>query len=102
MAEEPKNVCEWLDIHLDTFTGEGKLNLIAEIYEYLTAIQLRQIRGLANQKRIEKLEEAKQQVIAEMREKFEQLDLDFDEGMLHNGFVIWKKMGKQRRLSDKR
>jgi hypothetical protein len=98
MAEEPKSVCEWLDINLDTLTGEDKLNLIAEIYEHLSAIQLRQMRDLADQKRIGKLEKAKQQVIAEMREKFEQLDLDFDEGMLHNGFVIWKKMGKQRRL----
>ena len=84
MAEEPKSVREWLDINLDTLTGEDKLNLISEIYEHLTAIQLRQMRDLADQKRIEKLEEAKQQVILEMREKFEQLDLDFNEVMWIN------------------
>ena len=98
MAEEPKNVCEWLDIHLDTLTGEDKLNLITEIYQHLTAIQLRQMRDLADQKRIEKLEEAKQQVIVEIRERFEQLDLDFDEGILHIGFVIWKKMGETEKI----
>jgi DNA-binding protein H-NS len=81
MAEEPKSVCEWLDINLDTLTGEDKLNLIAEIYDHLTAIQLRQTRDLAEQIRLEKLEDARAQVIAEMREKFVQLDLDFDEYM---------------------
>jgi hypothetical protein len=33
-----------------------------------------------------------------MPERFEQLDLDFDEGMLHNGFVIWKKMGETEKI----
>jgi DNA-binding protein H-NS len=79
MAEEPKSVCDGLDINLDTLTGEDKLNLIAEIYDHLTAIQLRQARDLAEQRRLEKLDEARAQVIAEMREKFVQLDLDFDE-----------------------
>jgi DNA-binding protein H-NS len=89
MVEAKKSVCNWLNINLQTLTGEDKLNLIAEIYEHLTAIQLRQARDLAEQKRLEKLGEAKAQVIAEMREKFVQLDLDFDEVMGLN-----RRMGK--------
>ena len=81
MVEAKKSVCNWLNINLQTLTGEDKLNLIAEIFDHLTAIQLRQARDLAEKKRFEKLSEAKAQVIAEMREKFEQLDLDFDEYM---------------------
>ena len=81
MADEPKSVCESLDIELDSLSADDKTNLVEEIFDTLTAQQLRQMRELADQKRLEKLEDAKAQVIAEMREKFAQLDLDFDEVM---------------------
>jgi hypothetical protein len=81
MAEEPKSVCEWLEIELDKLSADDKINLISEVYEELTAQQLRGMRDLAEEKRLEKLESAKAQVIEEMREKFVQLDLDFDEVM---------------------
>jgi DNA-binding protein H-NS len=81
MAEEQKSIFELHDINLASLTGEDKMNLIEEIYEELTAQQLRKMRDLADAKRREKLDDAKQQVIAEMREKFVQLDLDFDEVM---------------------
>src|SRR5687768_4015345 len=74
MAEQPK-------IELDSLSADDKTNLIEEIFDTLTAQQLRQMRELADHKRLEKLDEAKAQVIAEMREKFVQLDLDFDEVM---------------------
>ena len=45
----------------------------------LTAQQLRLIRDRADKIRLEKLDEAKAQIISEMRERFEQLDLDFEE-----------------------
>jgi DNA-binding protein H-NS len=79
MAEEPQTICEWLDIELDKLSAEDKLNLIGEICDELTAQQLRQVREKVNQKRLDKIEGAKAQVIEEMREKFVQLDLDFDE-----------------------
>jgi DNA-binding protein H-NS len=81
MAEEPQSVCEWLDIDLNRLTPEDKINLIDEVCDELTAQQLRQVRELADQKRLEKLEDAKQQVIAEMREKLAELDLSFEEVM---------------------
>jgi DNA-binding protein H-NS len=81
MAEEPQSVCEWLDIELDKLSADDKINLISEVCDELTAQQLRQVRELADQKRLGKIDEAKEQVITRMREEFEQLDLDFDEVM---------------------
>ena len=81
MAEEPQSMCEWLEIELDRLSADDKMNLIGEICDELTAQQLRQVREVAEQKRLEKLDEAKAQVIEEMRERFEQLDLDFEEVM---------------------
>ena len=37
MAEEPKSVCEWLDIELDKLSADDKINLIGEISDELTA-----------------------------------------------------------------
>jgi DNA-binding protein H-NS len=79
MAEEPQTICEWLDIDLDKLSADDKINLIGEISDELTAQQLIRVREMVNQKRLSKIEEAKSQVIEEMREKFVQLDLDFDE-----------------------
>jgi DNA-binding protein H-NS len=79
MAEEPQTICEWLDIELEKLSADNKINLIGEICDELNAQQLRQVREMVNQKRLSKIEEAKAQVIEEMREKFVQLDLDFDE-----------------------
>jgi DNA-binding protein H-NS len=78
---EPQSVCEWLDIKLDKLSADDKMNLIGEVCDELTAQQLKQVREMADEKRLMKLEDAKQQVISEMREKFEQLDLDFEEVM---------------------
>jgi DNA-binding protein H-NS len=64
---------------IDKLSAEDKMNLIGEIADELTAQQLMQVREMVNEKRLSKIEEAKSQVIEEMREKFEQLDLDFDE-----------------------
>jgi hypothetical protein len=55
------------------------MNLIGEISDELTAQKLRQVREIVNQKRLDKIEEAKSQVIEEMREKFVQLGLDFSD-----------------------
>jgi DNA-binding protein H-NS len=79
VAEEPKTICEWLDIELDKLSADDKINLIGEISDELTAQQLMRVREMVNQKRLSKIDEAKAQVIEEMREKFVQLDLDFDE-----------------------
>jgi DNA-binding protein H-NS len=86
---EPQSVTEWLEIELDKLSWEDKLSLISEVCDALTAQQLKQVREMADEKRLEKLEDAKAQVILEMREKFEQLDLDFEEVM-----GIRKKRGK--------
>jgi DNA-binding protein H-NS len=76
---EPETVCEWLGIELDKLSDDDKMNLIGEIFESLTAQQLRLMRDRADKIRLEKLDEAKAQIISEMRERFEQLDLDFEE-----------------------
>jgi DNA-binding protein H-NS len=81
MAERPRSNSESLDMELDNLSAADKISLIGKICDELTVQQLRQVRELAEQKRLEKLEDAKAQVMEEMREKFEQLELDFDEVM---------------------
>jgi DNA-binding protein H-NS len=76
---EPESIVEWLDINGEKLAPDDKLNLVVELLDELTAQQLMRVREVVNQKRLSKIEEAKSQVIEEMREKFEQLDLDFDE-----------------------
>ena len=79
MADNNQSVSKLIGINLVNLTSADKHNLIGELLDTLTAQELRVIRDLANQKRTEKLETAKQQVIEEMREKFVQLDLNFDD-----------------------
>jgi DNA-binding protein H-NS len=96
MAEEPQAVCEWLDIELDKLTSEDKLNLISGICNTLTVQDLMRVQDIAGVKRQEKLEDAKQQVIEEMKEKFEQLGLSFDEVMgVYSG-----RSGRRTRVSQ--
>src|SRR5688572_32123122 len=79
MAEEPQSICEWLAIERDRLSADDTMKLIGELYETLTAQQLRLMRDRADKIRLEKLDDAKAQIISEMRERFEQLDLDFEE-----------------------
>jgi DNA-binding protein H-NS len=91
MAEKPQSICEWLDIELDKLSAEDKIKLMGEIADELTAMQLRQVREMVEEKRIGKIDEAKEQVITEMREKFVLLDLDFEE-------VMGLKRGRRKSL----
>ena len=81
MAEKSESFVEYFGIEIGTMSEEDKVNLIVELCDTLSAARLRQVRELAEQKRLEKLEDAKQLVIAEMRARFTELDLDFDEVM---------------------
>ena len=81
MAEAPQRICEGLDIHLDRLSGEDKINLISEVSDTLTVPELIAIRELINEKRQQKLEDAKSAVIAEMRAKIEALGLSYEDVM---------------------
>jgi hypothetical protein len=79
MAEQPRSVRNSPEIELDNLSADDKTNLIGKICDELTAQQLRVVRKIVDQKRLEKIDEAKEQVIARMREEFAELDLDFEE-----------------------
>jgi DNA-binding protein H-NS len=81
MAEEPKTICEWLDIDLDRLSGEEKINLISEVCDTLTVPELMAIRNIVSEKRQEKLEDAKTALIAEMSTKIEALGLTYEDVM---------------------
>ena len=81
MAEQPRSVRNSPEIELDNLSEDDKINLIGKICDELTAQQLRVVREIVDQKRLEKIDEAKEQVIARMREEFAELDLDFEEVM---------------------
>jgi DNA-binding protein H-NS len=92
MAERPRSVSESLNIKLDNLSLEDKISLIGEICDEFTVQQLRQVRELVDQKRVEILEDAKAQVVEEMRQKLAELDLDFEE-------VMGVQRGRRRRVS---
>ena len=81
MAEEPKTICEWLDIDLDRLSGEDKINLVTEVCDTLTVPELMTIRNIIGEKRQQKLEGAKTALIEEMRTKIEALGLTYEDVM---------------------
>ena len=81
MAEEPKMICERLNIDLDRLSGEDKINLVTEVCDMLTVPELMTIRNIVGEKRQQKLEDAKTALIAEMRAKVEALGLTYEDVM---------------------
>ena len=63
VAEEPQSICKLLDIDLEKLSEEDKVNLIDEICDSLNVLNLMRVQDLAGEKREDKLEDAKHQVI---------------------------------------
>jgi DNA-binding protein H-NS len=76
---ETSKMTEWLDIHLDTLSSEERIHLIEEIFDTLTAQELRSIRDLAEKKSHSKLAEAKAAVLEEMKGKLSALGLSLND-----------------------
>jgi DNA-binding protein H-NS len=74
-----EKITDWLEIDLSKLSGQERTNLILEIMELLNAQELRVIRDSAEKQRLGKLKDAKTSVIAEMRQKFGELDLTLEE-----------------------
>ena len=82
--------------NLDNFSNDQLLALSESILERLSTVDLKRIRDLAEEKRKEKLEDTKNEVIAEMRGKLEQLGLSFEEVMgIYGG-----RSGRRNRVSQ--
>ena len=75
MAEEPKTICEWLDIDLDKLSADDKITLIGEIGDTLNAQELIRVRTLADNLRLEKLEEARNVLAAKIQAECDELGL---------------------------
>jgi DNA-binding protein H-NS len=80
---------------LDDLSHEQLLAISESVLDRLSAADLKGIRDLAEKKWLEKLEDAKNEVIAEMKEKFDKLGLSFEE-------VITVYSGRRRRNSGRR
>jgi DNA-binding protein H-NS len=74
-----EKMTEWLDIKLDTLSSEERIRLIEEIFESLTAQELRSIRDTAEKKSQSKLAEAKTAVLEEMKGKLSALGLTLND-----------------------
>jgi DNA-binding protein H-NS len=79
MAEEPKTICEWLDIDLNKLSADDKINLIGEIGDTLNAQELIRVRTLADTLRLEKLEEARNALAAKIQAECDELGLSPEE-----------------------
>ena len=76
MAERGNGtILEWLDIKLDTLSSDDRIKLIEEIFNTLTPQELSRVRDTAEQKRKNKLEDAKAAVLEEMQGKLNELGL---------------------------
>jgi DNA-binding protein H-NS len=81
---------------LDGLSYDELLALSESILDRLSAADLKWIRDLAEDKRKEKLEDAKNELIAEMRGKVERLGLSFEEVM----GVNTGRSGRRNRVSQ--
>jgi DNA-binding protein H-NS len=80
MAERGnEKIADWLEIDLGRLSGEERVGLILEIIETLSAQELRTILNRTEQNRQRKLKVAQSAVIAEMREKFAEVDLSLED-----------------------
>ena len=79
MAEEPKTICEWLDIDLDKLSADDKITLIREIGDTLNAQDLIKVRTLADDLRLGKMEEAKNALATNIQAECEELGLSPEE-----------------------
>jgi hypothetical protein len=79
MAEEPQTICEWLEIDLDKLSADDKITLIGEIGGTLNAQELIRVRTLADNLRLEKLEEARSALAAKIQAECDELGLSPEE-----------------------
>jgi DNA-binding protein H-NS len=80
MAEQDtEKMTEWLDIHLETLSSEERIHLIEEVFDTLTAQELRSIRDTAEKKSQSKLKDAKAAVLEEMKGKLSALGLTLND-----------------------
>jgi DNA-binding protein H-NS len=77
MAEQnQERIADRLGIQLETLDPIDRFSLIRELFDYATAGELREIRDMAEERRQEKLEDAKNMLIEEMREKLSQMGIE--------------------------
>ena len=74
-----RTMIEWLDINLDQLSSDDRMTLCEEVMDTMSASELMSMREFAEEKRKGKLDEAKNQVLAEMREKLAELGVNPDD-----------------------
>src|SRR5688500_7463558 len=79
MAEEPQGMCEWLDIDLNKLSSDDKITLMGEIGATLNAQELIRVRTLADNLRLEKLEEARSALATKIQAEGEEFGLSTEE-----------------------
>jgi DNA-binding protein H-NS len=79
MAEEPQTICEWLDIDLNKLSSDDKITLISEIGATLSAQELIRVRTLADNLRLENLEEARNVLASKIQAECKELGLSPEE-----------------------
>jgi DNA-binding protein H-NS len=80
MAERRnESIVEWLGINSANLSGEERTNLVMEILDSLDAWELQRVKDAAEEKRIGKLEEAKNAVLEQMREELQKAGISAEE-----------------------
>ena len=80
MAERAnQNILQWLDIDLSPLSSDERKELVCEILLYLNPADLQYMRTFIDNQLKDKLEEIKQEAIAEMRSKLEAYGLKYED-----------------------
>jgi DNA-binding protein H-NS len=82
---QSEKVTEWLEIDLTKLASADRVALMREIMDTLNTQELRVILDEADKKRQVNLKDERAAAIAEMREKFSQLELSFEEVLAAEG-----------------
>jgi DNA-binding protein H-NS len=85
-------------LDFDALNPRDRMFIARQIIDRLTVQELMEISDLAEAKRLEKLEDAKNQVIEKMKAEFEAIGLSYDEVMSTGGR---KRRGSGRQLPVK-
>ena len=76
---EPQSICEWLEIDLTKLSSDDKITLISEIGATLNAQELIRVRSLADNLRLEKMEEARNALASKIQAECKELGLSPEE-----------------------
>ena len=74
-----ESISQFMGVNWQSLDNPERIRLLSEILEFLSPRELRELRNLADEKRLSKLEQTKIQLLEQMRPQLDELGIDPDE-----------------------